>query len=42
MISVDFDAIGQLLIIYSAFIKYEKKWECNENASAIYKLQDSL
>jgi len=30
MISVDFDAIGQLLIIYSVFIKYEKKWEYSE------------
>ena len=27
---MDFDAIGQLLIIHSAFIRYEKKWEYNE------------
>jgi hypothetical protein len=28
---VDFDATGQLLIIYSAFIKYvRKEWEYNE------------
>jgi len=27
---VDFDAIGQLLIIYSGFIKYLEKWEYNE------------
>ena len=28
IISVDFDATDQLLIIYSAFIKYmRKKWE---------------
>jgi len=27
---MDFDATGQLLIIYSAFVKYSKKWEYNE------------
>ena len=32
---MDFDAIGQLLIIYSAIIKYEKIWEYNE---AMHKL----
>ena len=31
IINVDFDAAGQLLIIYSAFVKYlRKKWEYNE------------
>jgi len=31
IISVDFDATGQLLIIYSAFIKYvRKEWKYNE------------
>jgi hypothetical protein len=31
IISVDFDATGQLLIIYSAFIQYvRKEWEYNE------------
>jgi len=30
IISVDFDATGQLLIIYSAFVKYLKKWEYNK------------
>ena len=31
IINVDFDATGQLLIIYSAFVKYlRKKWEYNE------------
>jgi len=31
IISVDFEATGQLLIIYSAFVKYlRKKWEYNE------------
>jgi hypothetical protein len=31
IINVDFDATGQLLIIYSAFFKYvEKKWDHNE------------
>ena len=29
-INVDFDATGQLLIIFSAFVKYLKKWEYNE------------
>jgi len=36
MISVDFDAIDQLLIIYSAFIKYEKKWEYNEAMHQVF------
>jgi hypothetical protein len=30
IISVDFDATGKLLIINSSFVKYLKKWECNE------------
>ena len=31
VISVDFDATGQLLTIYSVFLKYlRKKWEYNE------------
>jgi len=29
IISVDFDAVGQLLIVYSAFVKY---WRKNGNA----------
>jgi hypothetical protein len=34
--NVDFDAAGQLLIIYSAFVKYlRKKWEYDE---AVYEL----
>ena len=33
---MDYDATGQLLIIYSDFVKYfRKKWECNE---AVYYL----
>jgi len=36
MISVDFDAVGQLVIIYSAFIKYEKKWEYNEATHQLF------
>jgi hypothetical protein len=31
---VDFDTKGQLLITYSAFVKYLKKWEHNE---AVYQ-----
>jgi hypothetical protein len=34
--NVDFDATGQLLITYSAFVKYlRKKWEYNE---VVYQL----
>jgi len=34
---VDFDATGQLLIIYSAFAKYyEKKWEYNEAVQQLF------
>jgi hypothetical protein len=37
IISVDFDATGQLLIIYSAFIKYlSKKWEYNEAVHQLF------
>jgi hypothetical protein len=41
IINVDFDATGQLLIIYSAFIKYLKKKMGikRSRASAIYRLQ---
>jgi len=40
IISVDFYATGQLLIIYSAFVKYlRKKLKYKE---AIYTLQESL
>jgi hypothetical protein len=34
---VDSDAIGQLLIIYSVFVKYfEKKWEHNEAVHQVF------
>ena len=35
---MDFDGIGQLLIIHSAFIKYvlEKKWENNEAVHQLF------
>jgi len=35
---VDFDATGQLLIIYSAFIKYlkKKKWEYNKAVHQLF------
>jgi hypothetical protein len=37
IISVDFDITGQLLIIYSAFIKYlRKKWEYNEAVHQLF------
>jgi len=38
IINVDFDATGQLLIIYSAFIKYlrKKKWEYNEAVHQLF------
>jgi hypothetical protein len=29
LISVDFDIAGQLLIIYSPLVRFEKKWENN-------------
>ena len=36
IINVDFDAIGQLLIIYSAFVKYWRKWELNEAVHQLF------
>ena len=34
---MDFDATGQLLIIYSAFVKYlRKKWEYNEAVHQLF------
>jgi len=43
MIKVDFDATGQLLIKYSAFVKYLKKMRMQQsNASALYRLQEGL
>jgi len=33
---VDFDATSQLLIIYSAFVKYLKKWKCNEAVHQLF------
>ena len=33
---MDFDTTGQLLIIYSAFVKYLKKWEYNEAVSQFF------
>jgi hypothetical protein len=36
-ISVGFDVTGQLLIIYSAFVKYlRKKWKYNEAAHQLF------
>jgi hypothetical protein len=36
IVSVDIDVTGQLLIVYSAFVKYlKKKWEYNE---VVYQL----
>jgi len=43
IINVDFDATCQLLIIYSAFIKYLRKVGIHwSSASALYRLQESL
>ena len=37
IIIVDFDATGQLLIIYSAFVKYlRKKWEYNDAVHQLF------
>ena len=37
IINVDFDATGQLLIIYSTFVKYfRKKWEYNEAVHQLF------
>jgi len=38
IINVDFDATGQLLIRYSAFIKHlRKEWEYNEALHQLFK-----
>jgi len=43
IINMAFDTTGQLLIIYSAFVKYlRKNWLQGRGASAIYKLQEGL
>jgi len=43
IINVEFDATCQLLIIYSAYIKYFRKNEIQESStSAPYKVQESL
>ena len=35
--NVDFDITGELLIIYSAFVKYlKKKWEYNEAVHQLF------
>jgi len=37
IINLDFDAAGQLLIIYCAFVKYlRKKWEYNEAVHQLF------
>jgi hypothetical protein len=36
IINVDFDATGQLLIIYSALVKYLKKMECKEAVPQLF------
>jgi hypothetical protein len=37
IINVDFDETGQLLVIYSAFVKYlRKKWEYNEAVHQLF------
>ena len=36
IINVHFDAIGQLLIIYSVFVKYLRKWEHNEAVHQLF------
>jgi hypothetical protein len=36
LINVDSHATGQLLIIYSAFVKYLKKWEYNEAVHQLF------
>jgi len=37
IINVDFDATGQLLIIYSAFVKYlRKKWEYSKAVHQLF------
>ena len=39
IINVDLDATGPLLIVYSAFIKYLKKWQHNERTSSKLMIQ---
>jgi O-methyltransferase involved in polyketide biosynthesis len=43
---VDFDTTGQLLFIYSGFLKYLKKWEYSEELQQIFadfrKAYDSI
>jgi len=42
-INVDFDATVQLLVIYSAFVKYLRKMVIlRSSVSAFYRLQESL
>jgi len=36
IINVDFDSTVQLLIIYSVFVKYLKKWEYNEAVHQLF------
>jgi len=40
--NVDFDATGQLMIIYAAFVKYLSKNQKRSSASALYRLLESL
>jgi len=43
IINVDSDATGQILIIYSAFVKYLRKMGIQWSiASDLYRLQESL
>jgi hypothetical protein len=42
IINVDFDATGQLMIIYAAFVKYLRKKQKRSSASALYRLHGSL
>jgi len=42
IISVDFDATGQLLIIYSEFVKYLRKNGNTMKQCIIYRIQESL
>jgi len=43
IIIVDFNATGQLLIIYCAFVKYWRKMGMKQSsASAVYRLQEGL
>jgi len=43
IISVDFDATGQLPIKHSKFVKYLRKMGIErKSASAVYRLQESL